>query len=84
MRLDKRAVQDRLSPSGTQWHFNPPCNSHRGGVWERLIRSVPKILTALCQQQAPDDETLSTFLVEAERRLGTAYTVGAKNIDGVM
>ncbi|VDP88260.1 unnamed protein product [Echinostoma caproni] len=24
MRLDKCALQDRLSPSGTQWHFNPP------------------------------------------------------------
>ncbi|VDP95213.1 unnamed protein product [Echinostoma caproni] len=28
MQLDKCARQDRLSPSGTQWHFNPPYSSH--------------------------------------------------------
>ncbi|VDP75684.1 unnamed protein product [Echinostoma caproni] len=36
--LEKCAQQDRLSLSGTQWHFNPPYSNHRGGVWVRLIR----------------------------------------------
>ncbi|CAL8088659.1 unnamed protein product [Calicophoron daubneyi] len=50
-----------------QWHFNPPYASHRGGVWERLIRSVRRILTAICTEQALDDEGLSSVMVEAER-----------------
>ncbi|VDP91297.1 unnamed protein product [Echinostoma caproni] len=69
MRLDKCALQDRLLPSGTQWHFHPPYSSHRGGVWERLIRS------------GPDDETLSTFLVDAERILNNRPLVPVTSDD---
>ncbi|VDP88268.1 unnamed protein product [Echinostoma caproni] len=29
-------LQDQLSPSETQSHFNPPYGSHRGGVYLRL------------------------------------------------
>ncbi|VDP94212.1 unnamed protein product [Echinostoma caproni] len=81
MRLDKRALQDRLPPSGYQWHLNPPYSSHRGGVWERLIRSVRKRLTASCEQQAPDGETLNTFPVEAERILNNRPLVPVTSDD---
>ncbi|VDP92327.1 unnamed protein product [Echinostoma caproni] len=81
MRLDKRALQDRLSPSGTQWHFNPPYSSHRGGVLERLIRSVRKILTALWEQQSPDDETLRKYLAEAESILDNRPLIPVINGD---
>ena len=30
-----------------EWHFNAPAVSHAAGVWQRLIRSVRKILIAL-------------------------------------
>ena len=43
--------------------------SHTGGVWERMIRSIRRILTALTSEQAFDDEALLTFLVEVERIL---------------
>jgi len=48
--------------------MNPPSASHRGGVWERQIRSFHAILCALLQSsgQQLDDELLRTFMYEAE------------------
>ena len=37
-----------------------------GGVWERLIRSVRKVLGALLTQQIVTDEGLATVMVEVE------------------
>ena len=52
-----------------QWLFNPPEASHQGGIWERMIRSVGKILGALLKEQLVKDETLSTLLCEVEKIL---------------
>ncbi len=40
-------IQDHLSQQGIKWVFNPPTGSHHVGVWERLIRSIRKILNAV-------------------------------------
>jgi hypothetical protein len=50
------------------WIFNPPSGSHFGGVWERLIRSVRKILYSLMKEQMIhlDDESLQTLFCEVE------------------
>ncbi|XP_066914234.1 uncharacterized protein [Clytia hemisphaerica] len=50
------------------WKFNPPASSHMGGVWERHIRSIRRILAALLKSQGPslNTETLTTLLVEVE------------------
>ncbi|MBN3311325.1 ZN675 protein, partial [Amia calva] len=37
-------IENTLHQYGIQWKFNPPTGSHHGGVWERLIRSIRKIL----------------------------------------
>ena len=37
-----------------------------GGAWERIIRSVRKILTASTRDQTLDDEAFSTFMTEVE------------------
>lgn len=46
--------------------FNPLTGSHHGGVWERLIKSVKKILNATLKLQTLDEEGLHTLLCEAE------------------
>ena len=48
------------------WRFNPPYGSHMGGVWERLIRDIRKILSTLVKNQVLDDEKLSTLFCEVE------------------
>ena len=67
-RLDQRHVCNRLRKDDFQWFFNPPEASHQGGIWERMIRSVRKIL-ALLKEQRINDETLSTLLCEVEKIL---------------
>ena len=50
------------------WEFNPPAASNFGGVWERLIRSVRKVLySVMCEQNIKlDDEGLQTLFCEVE------------------
>ncbi|GAA52624.1 hypothetical protein CLF_108470 [Clonorchis sinensis] len=68
-RWNQSKISDRLLTMDIQWHFNPPAASHRGGVWERIIRSVRPILLCLCREQCLTDEQLNTLLIQAERIL---------------
>jgi hypothetical protein len=49
-----------------QWEFNPPLASHMGGVWERQIRSVRKVLSGILAKEVLDDEKLETLFCEVE------------------
>ena len=48
------------------WKFNPPSASHMGGLWERMIRTIRKILCNLVGSTRLSDETLETFFWETE------------------
>ena len=71
----KTWAQDRIGREllqrDIQWYFNPPAASHQGGVWERLIRSVRRILHAMIGEHLVNEETLVTFLVEVEKILNS-------------
>ena len=45
--------------------------SSQGGVWERLIHSVWKILHVMIGEHLVNEETLVTFLVEVEKILNS-------------
>jgi len=51
-----------------QWKQNRPAASHMGGIWERQIRSVRSILSAVLREhgRALDEESFSTLLTEVE------------------
>ena len=37
-----------------------------GGIWERAIRSIPKVLKGLLKEQTVTDEGLATLMCEVE------------------
>ena len=49
-----------------QWSFNQPSASHFGGIWERQIRTVRKVLTAVLREQTMTEGSLRTLLCEVE------------------
>ena len=51
-----------------QWKQNPPAASHMGDIWERQIRSVRSILSAMLQEhgRALNEESFSTLLTEVK------------------
>lgn len=59
-------VSEFLRQKCVEWRFNTPAASHMGGVWERQIRTVRKLLSALMREQSVDDESLSTLMCLVE------------------
>ncbi|KAI7791514.1 hypothetical protein IRJ41_021689 [Triplophysa rosa] len=53
-------INETLLLKGIKWTFNPPTGSHHGGAWERLIRSVRKVLNSTLRTQNLDEEALHT------------------------
>ena len=62
--MDHDKITEKLRKQQIDWRFNPPGASHMGGVWERQIRTVRRILSTLLHEHGNclDDESLHTFL----------------------
>ncbi len=63
---NQNQINSFLLQKGIKWTFNPPTGSHFGGIWERLIRSVRKILSSILREQSLDEEGLYTLFCEVE------------------
>ena len=61
-------LTEKLCQQQIDWKFNPPAASHMGGVWERQIRTIRRILATLLHEHTGrlDDESLHTLLCEVE------------------
>lgn len=64
-------IENTLLQRDITWLFNPPSGSHHGGVWERIIRSIRKIMNAMLREQSLDEEGLQTFFCECEAILNS-------------
>ena len=66
--MDHDKITEKLRKQQIDWRFNPPGASHMGGVWERQIRTVRRILSTLLREHGNrlDDESLHTLLCEIE------------------
>jgi len=66
--MNEGKVKDMLMEQSITWIFNPPAASHMGGVWERQIRTVRKVLASLSREfgYKLDDESLQTLMCEVE------------------
>lgn len=62
--MDK--IQEEATNKNIEWLFNCPGNPSSGGVWERLIRIIKRILNKTLKDTAPRVETLRSLLIEAE------------------
>ncbi|XP_053363240.1 uncharacterized protein LOC128533064 [Clarias gariepinus] len=64
--LMKDMDQERIKAFGCEFLMNPPSASHMGGVWERQIRTIRSVLSAVLDQSAKrlDPTSLRTFLYE--------------------
>ena len=60
------STRSELQLQGIEWVFNPPVAPHRGGVWERLIRSAKKHLAFVLREDNLSIETLATAIAQAE------------------
>lgn len=63
---NNQKIEKFLQQRNIQWIFNPPGASHMGGVWERVIRSVRKVLRCLVKEQLLSGEALRTLMAEVE------------------
>ena len=59
-------IEETLQQKHIQWNFNPPYCSHRGGTWERQIRTLREISMVTLNVQEVTYEVLETVLVQAE------------------
>ena len=64
--IDKKSVVRTARDMNVDWEFNPPYASHQGGVWERMIRTIRKVLVALLPQGSVPEEVLVTTFAEVE------------------
>ena len=64
-------LQSTMLKRGIDWKFNVPGASHHGGVWERQIRSIRRVLESVLTSQPLRDETLRTLLCEIESILNS-------------
>lgn len=59
-------IHEAMLQKNIDWHFNPPAGSHHGGVWERIIRTIRKVMNSVLREQILDDEGLNTLMCEIE------------------
>lgn len=64
--LMKDMDQEKVKVLGCEFLMNPPSASHMGGVWERQIRTIRSVLSAILDQSAKrlDSTSLRTLLYE--------------------
>ena len=66
--VDVKELQKSMNNRGIEWEFNPPQASHFGGVWERKIGALKRVLEGTLVLMGPrrlNYDELHTFVVEA-------------------
>lgn len=67
--MNHSKIQGALLQHGIKWSFNTPAASNHGGVWERVIQMIRKVLNSFLRLQTLDDDGLHAVLCEVEAML---------------
>lgn len=65
--MDEKKIKRYVTEQGCEWKFNPPHSSHFGGVWERQIGTIRRVLNAMLLSLGSsqlDHELLVTLMAE--------------------
>ena len=54
---NQNKMDQAMQQKGVKWTFNLPDAAHHGGMWERMISTVKRILLSVIKQQTLDDAT---------------------------
>ena len=82
--IDNKKVYNDLQDKGIEWVFHPPYSHHQGGVWERQIRTIRKILVSILKEQRLTGESLRTYFCEIEYILNNRpITAVSDSIDDI-
>ena len=65
-KLNHSQLHGFCTKRGIDWIFNPPGAPHMGGVFERMIQSVKRVLNAILGNTRLNDEILCTVMCEVE------------------
>ncbi|XP_068704623.1 uncharacterized protein [Montipora foliosa] len=68
---NQEKIHNSLLQKNIKWTFSPPYGSHFGGIWERCIRTIRKILRSLLREQITEYESLPTLMCEVESILNS-------------
>ena len=69
--MDQEKIARRMVSAGISWHFNPPRAPHFGGVFEALIKTAKRGLTAILGKAEITDEELVTAVVQVEELMNS-------------
>ncbi|XP_065084915.1 uncharacterized protein LOC135707112 [Ochlerotatus camptorhynchus] len=64
--VDNNKIMAEFTTASTSWSFNPPASPHMGGIWERMIQTVKKVLAEIKPKRLPTDEVLKNLMAEIE------------------
>ena len=65
--LHRESVIQAARRREVEWVFNPPLASHHGGLWERMIRTIRRVLYAILHPSSRlSDDVLTTVFCESE------------------
>ncbi|XP_053699061.1 uncharacterized protein LOC128746033 [Sabethes cyaneus] len=65
-RVDSHKIMTEFTTPNTSWSFNPPASPHMGGIWERMIQAVKKVLEEIKPKRLPTDEVVRNLIAEVE------------------
>lgn len=69
--LENYAIIPKPGVLPTIWKFNPPASPHFGGLFEKMVDSVKRVLYTVLKQRTPSDEILTCLLCEAENTVNS-------------